>query len=294
MGAAALAAVLARRHDLSPGDGVALSEPPIVVFVPGHGQGHGSSVFADLVRNMELDPASSRYFDYRLAGGIPDPRRASAGVPIDAAATALNGYIAGVAEEGRSIYLVGFSKGGATIAELIADWDDGLWGAHDAVIGAALLDPPLASGPHGWLQSLGRHLGPVADDGGYTPVRCRFLRFGCEDRRAGLGAQAGVEVVVVRNPKAGITSFADRPPGLRIYDAPDDGPTILGQLGRNPMALPARVAQAHESVIHDRSVAACIVAEMRSDRCDLPPRSSTPKPSVRRPAVRAPSAQKVL
>jgi len=294
-GAAALAAILARRERLSPSGALSLEAAPLIVFVPGHGQPHGSTAFADLVEHMALDEESARYFDYRSAGGGNSPSLASQSVPVEAAASALNAYVAGVADGGRPVYLVGFSKGGATIAELVADWDRGRWGPSDAVIGAALLDPPIASGAHGWLQSLGRRIGPVPDDGGYDPVRCRFLGFGCVDSRAGLGDESGVDVVVVRNPKAGVTSFADVPPGLRVFDAPDDGPTLAGQLGRNPLALPGRIARAHEAVLHDRRVADCIVAELRSGRCDLPRRRPPPRlPSLRRQAIRAPSGQRVL
>jgi hypothetical protein len=275
--AVALAALAVRRSGLAPGDALSLSDP-LVVFVPGHGQEHGSEAFADLVRHMGIDDDQARYFDYRWVDGQPDASWASSRVPLDEAAQSLNAYVAGVADEGRPVYLVGFSKGGATVAELVADWDDGHWGPSDAVIGAALLDPPIAAGAQGFVQSLGRRIGPVPDDGGYDPVHCTFLGFGCEDRRVDLGQASGVEVVVIRNPKAAVTSFADVPRGLRVYDVPDPGPTIIGQFVRNPLGVPARIAQAHEAVLHDRSVASCIVAEMRAGRCDLPRRR---KPGIR-------------
>jgi hypothetical protein len=294
-GIAAALAALQRRDDLSPGAGLALEAGPIIVFVPGHGQPPGSSAFADLIEYMEVQSEDVRHFDYRLVDGSSDASQASEDVRIDDAATGLNAYLDGVAGDGRQIYLVGFSKGGATIAELVADWDAGRWGPADSVIGAALLDPPISAGAHGWLQSLGRHWGPVPDDGGYDPVQCTFLGFGCSDRRAGLGERSDVEVVVVRNPKAGVTSFADRPAGLRIYDAADEGPTILGQLARNPLGIAGRIAEAHDAVLHDQRVAACVMAEIRSGRCDLPERSASPPlPNLRRPAVRAPGGQKVV
>jgi hypothetical protein len=295
MGMAAALAVLQRRDDLSPAAGLALESDPLVVFVPGHGQPQGSSAFADLIEYMDIEPDDVRHFDYRFVDGGADASQASEDVGIDAAATGLNAYLGGVAGDGRQIYLVGFSKGGATIAELVADWDAGRWGPSDSVVGAALLDPPISAGAQGWLQSVGRHWGPVPDDGGYDPVQCTFLGFGCSDRRAGLGERSDVEVVVVRNPKAGVTSFGDRPPGLRIYEAADDGPTVFGQLARNPLRIPSRIAQAHDAVLHDRRVAACIVSEIGSGRCDLVERSAPRSlPSLRRSAVRPPSAQKVL
>jgi hypothetical protein len=81
---------------------------------------------------------------------------------------------------------------------------------------------------------------------------------------------------------------------LRVYDAADDGPTIWEQLARNPFALPGRISEAHEAVLHDRNVADCIVAEMTSGICDLP--ETRPKPSLSdlgRTEIRPPSRQKV-
>jgi len=268
--AAALAALQQRRDDLSPAAGLSLDDNPVVVFVPGHGQAQGSEAFADFIEHMDIDDEAVRHFDYRLINGGSSAPEASADVGIDDAATGLNAYLAGVAGDGREIYLVGFSKGGATIAELVADWDAGRWGPSDAVVGAALLDPPIASGSLGWLQSVGRFWGPVPDDGGYNPVQCSFLRFDCSDRRVWLGRESGVEVVVIRNPKAAITSFGDDPAGLRVYNAADEGPTIGGQLIRNPFGLPTRIAEAHDAVLHDPKVADCVVAELRSGVCDLP------------------------
>jgi hypothetical protein len=291
---AALLAALRRREDLSPSEGLGLGRP-VYVFVPGHGQHHGASVFDDLIDLAGIDDESVRHFDYRWVGGGPSHSRASQAVSIDDAASALNAYLAGIAAEGRDVYLVGFSKGGATTAELIADWDDGRWGPSDSVVGAALLDPPIAAGPLGWLQSAGRFVGPVPDDGGYDPVHCSFLFLGCEDRRVGLGLRSGVEVMVIRNPRAAITSFGDVPDGLRIYDADDGGRGPLGQLVRNPFGLPGRIAAAHESVLSDPRVAACIVAEATgAGECGLPRRGAPPLAGLGGGAIRPPSGQKVL
>ncbi|MCH7584388.1 MAG: alpha/beta hydrolase [Acidobacteria bacterium] len=293
--AAALAALQRRGDDLSPGAGLSLDPGPVVVFIPGHGQSHGSSAFADLIEYMGLDDGSVRHFDYRWVDGGSSASAASEAVLLDDAASALNAYLAGVAGDGREIYLVGFSKGGAMVAELVADWDDGRWGPSDSVVGAALLDPPIARGKLGWLQGVGRFWGPLPDDGGYDPVGCTLLRFNCSDRRVGLGLNSGVDVLVIRNPKAGVTSFGDHPAGLRVYDAADDGPTIWQQLIRNPFALPWRISEAHEAVLHDRNVADCITAELTSGTCDLPKTKPAPRlSSLRRPAIRPPSGQKVL
>ncbi|HSM02697.1 MAG TPA: hypothetical protein VK960_09720 [Acidimicrobiia bacterium] len=264
------AALLVRRE---PGAALGLRPPgdALVVFVPGHGQGPADEVFDDLIELMGLEPGDIRFFDYRLANGLPDPRWASQDLPIEMAASSLNSYLGAVAQEGRPMYLVGFSKGGATIAHLIAGWDGGAYGPNDAVVGAALLDPPMASKAHGWIQSVGRFWGSIPDDGGYDPVECSFLWFGCRDARDNLGEAAGVDVIVVRNPKSGVTSFSDHPEGLRVYDAADEGPDFWDQALRNPVALPERIAEAHESVLDDPVVAVCLVSELWDPgSCDLP------------------------
>jgi hypothetical protein len=258
--AAAAAAVLAAR-----GSGAALGlRPPgdtLVVFLPGHGQGLAGEVYRDFVADMGLDPAAARYFDYRWVTGDVDPGRASELAPISRTAAALNAYLAGVADGARPVWLVGFSKGGAVIAELVAAWDRGQTPPAD-VVGAMLLDPPMASGIHGTLQSAGRVMRAIPDDGGYDPVDCSLLWLWCRDARDHLGDASGVEVVVVRNPRAGVTSFGDHPEGLRVIDAPDDGPGPWEQLWRNPFAWFARMSRAHESVLTDPAVARCLVEEM--------------------------------
>ena len=262
-GAAAAAAVLSRKN---PGAALGLRPPEdaVIVFVPGHGQGQGEAAFAGLVDLMGLDPDDARFFDYRLVTGESDPVAASEHASIDDAARGLNAFLAALAAEGRPLYLVGFSKGGATIAKLVAAWDEGAFGPADAVEGAFLLDPPISAGTQGWLQSLGTMVGSIPDDGGYDPVSCDFLWWDCHDERDHLGEASGVEVLVVRNPKAGITSFGDHPDGLRVVDAPDEGRGFWDQMWHNPFGVPGRVAEAHESVLGDRAVARCLVAEMHS------------------------------
>jgi hypothetical protein len=272
LGAAVLAAVALSRRD--PGSALAL-EPPedaVVVFVPGHGQGPASEVFGDLIDLMRLDPDNARFFDYRLATGEADPVAASEHAAIDASVAALNAFLAAVATEGHPVWLVGFSKGGATVADLVADWDDGRYGLMDSVVGAFLLDPPISAGFQGWLQSAGRVKGSIPDDGGYDPVQCTWVLWGCHDERAHLGEAAGVDVLVIRNPKAGITSFSDQPEGLRVVNAPDAGPGFWSQVLHHPFGLVSRVAEAHEAVLDDPTVADCLVSEMWSrGSCDLEP-----------------------
>lgn len=244
------------------------SAEPLVVFVSGHGSGPAPGVFAHLAMLMGIDPTDARYFDYRWAEGGTDHVGASQNATIDETADALAGYLAGLSALGRPLYLVGFSKGGAGIAELVARWDRGQPGSTN-VAGAALLDPPLASGIHGFLQSLGTLWGPLADDGGYGPVSCSW--WSCTDSRAHLGEASGVQVMVVRNPQSGVANFADIPEGLTVYEASDGGPGFWETLFTRPWALMSRISEAHNAVLHDPRVAGCIAAEMwGTGTCSLP------------------------
>jgi hypothetical protein len=276
VGLVAHAGVRRRRWDgRAPGDGVGLAEQPLVVFVGGHGMA-AAPAFGTLIDLMDLDPQQAHFFDYRWV--VEDGEiEASETASIDATADALNAFVAGLAGQGRPIYLVGFSKGGAGIAELLARWDEGSPVRVPEVRGAVLLDPPLASGLHGAVQSLGRLWGPIPDDGGYDPIACDSL-LRCRDRRAHLGDASGVEVLVIRNPKAGITNFNDHPDGLRIVDAPDAGPGPLAAFLRNPLGYAARASEAHSAVLSDARVAECIVDEIESPgACTLrPPRLPAP------------------
>ncbi len=242
---------------------------PLVVFVAGHGNGSPRDLFSHLVTLMGLDPDQARYYDYRWADGGRDHQKASEYASIDETADALDGYLAGLADQGRPIYLVGFSKGGTSIAELVARWDRQDPGSAHGVVGAALLDPPMATGIHGWLQSVGSAFGPIPDDGGYNPIQCDF--HGCTDSREHLGEAAGVDVVVMRNPQAGITNFADVPEGLRVYEASDGGDGFLRTLFTRPWDLVSRVTDAHEAVLDDPRVAECLVSQVSgSGYCHLP------------------------
>jgi hypothetical protein len=258
-----------RRADLAPGDALGLSDDPLVVFVPGHG--NVGSDFDELIDLMDLEPGDYRTFDYRWMVETTDQVHASQVASIDATADGLNAFLAGLDDGDRRLYLVGFSKGGAGIAELVSRWDDGAPPPVSGVTGAALLDPPLSGGFQGTLQSLGRYIGPIPDDGGYDPVECDWSGLRCVDNRDHLGEGAGIEVLVLRNPKAGITNFDDRPEGLRVYDVPDDGPGPGAAFLANPFTFSNRVAEAHDAVLRDQRVADCIRAEMAElGSCDIP------------------------
>jgi hypothetical protein len=139
------------------------------------------------------------------------------------------------------------------------------------VEGAALLEAPIAKGLQGVVQSVGRHVGFIPDDGGYDPIKCTLGGLVCRDTREHLGRAAGVSVTVVRNPKAGITTFGDHPEGLRVYNASDEGPDFWETGLSSPWNLPSRISEAHESVLRSGAVAECIVAEIEEPgTCDLP------------------------
>ena len=265
----ALAAVLRGRGDEpAPGDGLGLSEDPLVVLVPGHGNVPGD--FGGLIDLMDLDPGEYRVFDYRWTVETTDHVRASQAASVDSTADALNAYLAGVTDGGREVYLIGFSKGGAAIAELVSRWDDGVPSPVPGVVGAALLDPPISGGIQGFIQSLGFYVGSIPDDGRYDPTECSLLG-GCVDNREHLGEGAGIEVLVLRNPKAGITNFNGRPAGLRVYDLAEEGRGPLSALLHNPFSYSARVAEAHDAVLYDQRVADCIRSEMAElGSCDIP------------------------
>jgi hypothetical protein len=299
-------AILAHRRSrgaadpTSPAAGLAL-EPPddaLVVFVPGHG--NGPEVFDDLIRQMGLDEDQVRIFDYRLATEDLDAADGSMRASLDDSADALNGYLAGLADLDRPIHLVGFSKGGVVTAELLGRWDDGAAGPADSIDSVALLDPPMAAGMHGEVQSLGRRLvagmnsllkgtfplggslaadvvgaglHPIPDDAGYDPVSCSFLFFGCDDERDHLGRASGLDPMVIRNSRSRLTNLADAPDGLRIYDAP----TSVGG------PWPWEVGAAHLSVLYEPAVADCLVAEMHeTGTCGLTPRSAAASPAAHR------------
>jgi hypothetical protein len=255
-GAVLAGSVLVRRRR---GAGSTNLRDPIFVYVPGHGgdpQG-----FDDLAGMIGLNPQDVRVFDYRWAWPTGDPIEASQRATTDEAADALGAYLAALGADGRPIYVVGHSKGGAVITEVVSRWDAVPEIGVDAVVGATILDPPISGGALGLFQSLGWFHGDTADDGLFAPVRCGWTA--CRDVRDGLGERSGVEVVIVRNPDAGFTSFRDRPEGVRVYDFDDDGGSMLSRFP-NVIGMWRRMGEAHNSVLHSEIVADCIAAEAGS------------------------------
>jgi hypothetical protein len=240
-----------------------------VVFVPGHGSGWRDH-FDGLIGHLGLTDEQAYFFDWRSAvPGVSDHRTASERATASDAAAALQIMIESIREPGDQIYLVGFSKGGAAIAHLIADWDRDPDLIRPDVVGVTLLDTPMADGLHGLLQSIGLLHGSLPDDGGYDPMRRGWPGFLFhEDSRERLGERSGVEVVAIRNPDSLIANFGDHPEGLRIYDLDDGGPD-LREAGIGGF-LP-RIVEAHHSVLWSPLVADCIRAEMwQAGACALP------------------------
>lgn len=246
--------VLLRRR----GAGARRDPGPLFVYVPGHGGDPDG--FDDLAKRIGVESSDVRVFDYRWAWASGDPVEASRWALTGDAADALGAYVAALGSEGRPIYLVGHSKGGAMITEVISRWDASPETGVDAVVGATILDPPIATGPLGLLQSIGWFHGNTADDGLFDPVRCGWT--GCRDIRDGLGERSGVEVVIVRNPDAVFTNFWGHPDGVRVYDLDDDGGSMLGRFP-DVAGMWKRMGEAHNSVLHNDTVAGCIASESR-------------------------------
>ena len=289
LAASALLSVAGRRKDgddiddldFSPAGALGLRPPRdvLVVFVPGHGSSSSSETFADLIDLMGLERDQARHFDYRWSADGPDHPDAASGATVDDTAGVLAAYLAGLSALGHPIHLVGHSKGGASIAELVEQWDRGFLPPVRGVVGATLLDPPMATGIHGTLQSVGRWFG-LPHDGGYDPVECSFVVWNCTDFRDGLGASSGVDVAVIRSPDAAVTNFADHPEGLAVYEASDAGLSMWEAIRSGPFAAAAAAEHAHNAVLFDPGVAACIVGQMGSGPCPLSVAGAVPPSSA--------------
>jgi len=225
----------------------------LFIYVPGHGGDPDG--FADLARRMGTPPDRVQRFDYTMVGPWNDPVEASKWVPVDDAADVLAWVIEREAQRNRRIYVVGHSKGGAVVTQMIANWDAGIGRPPPELVGAALLDPAIAPGGLGALQRLGTVVGDVPDNGGFDPIRCGPE--GCRDVRVGLGRRSGIEVIAIRNREALVMNFLDDPDGLRVYDvdspAGDPFARFLDPLGS--------LGDAHRSMLHDDATASCIAAE---------------------------------
>lgn len=249
-GAAALGVGYRRRRD-----------DPMIVLV--HGDGGSAGDFRYLVRKLGVDPDRVVAFDYSAVDGGVSSTDSSRTVPTWAAAAALDSLLRDLSEDNANIYSIHHSRGGAVGTEMIADIDEGQRPPIDGYNGAALLDPAIASGMIGALQTVGGYgwgLGKrIPDDGGFDPIRCEG--FSCHDVRENLGDGAGVEVLAIRNPDAVVTNFHGKPEGLRVFDLLDDKPSALWYLGWIP-SFRSRVSEAHASVLTSELVADCLTTEI--------------------------------
>jgi hypothetical protein len=242
--AAGAAAIYRRRRN----------DSPLLVVV--HGHGGDAENFDRLIDMMDIDGARVVAFDYSWADGGTDSTSSSRSVPTAAAAIALDAFMRQLAVTNSNMYSLHHSKGGAVGVSMIASLDDGSRPPIDGYQGAALLDPAIASGFLGELQSSGQGHGWLPDDGGFDPIHCDDT--GCTDVRHHLGEASGVEVIAVRNRDALVTNFTDRPDGLRVFDLHDGLPSALAYGG---FLLP-RIIQAHNSVLNHKDVANCVKAEV--------------------------------
>ncbi|MCZ7533377.1 MAG: alpha/beta hydrolase [Acidimicrobiia bacterium] len=236
------------------------NDDPLVVVV--HGDGGSPESFRSLTDAMGIPTWRVVAFDYSTVDGGASSTASSHRVSTADAADRLDAMLRELSMDNANIYTVHHSRGGAVGAELIADLDEGSRPPIDGYRGAALLDPAIAAGPHGWLQSLGGSwpFGMVPDDGGFDPIRC--TEDGCRDIRAHLGESAGVEVVAIRNTDAVLPNFWGRPEGLRVFDVRDLLPSAALLVNINPVLALLRMSQAHNSVLKSGAVAQCVRAEI--------------------------------
>ncbi len=236
------------------------NDDPLVVVV--HGDGGSPESFRYLTTAMGIPTSRVVAFDYSAVDGGESSTESSHRVSTVDAADHLDAMLRELSRDNANIYTVHHSRGGAVGAELIADLDEGSRQPIDGYRGAALLDPAIAAGAHGLLQSLGGFwpFGMIPDDGGFNPVRC--TDDGCRDIRAHLGESADVEVVAIRNTDAVLPNFWGRPEGLRVFELRDFLPSAALLVNINPMLALLRMSHAHTSVLKSGVVADCVRAEI--------------------------------
>jgi pimeloyl-ACP methyl ester carboxylesterase len=234
------------------------SMEPLLVLV--HGNGGSAEDFDPLLDELSIETFDVVVFDWRTASAATTSMEASRVASTEAAAIELDELLRSLSEDHGNIYTILHSKGGAAGVAMIAALDDGTRPAIDGYRGAALLDPAIARGILGAVQRLGSISTYIPDNGGFDPVVCTSE--GCHDRREHLGVASGVEVIAIRNPDAVITSFWDRPEGLRVFDLVDDGKPSALWFWHIPPLFRYRVVEAHGSVLEHWAVADCISAEI--------------------------------
>lgn len=231
------------------------------IFVVVHGDGGSSDDFDRLLEMMGVDPSRVIAFDYLAVGSGGSSTEASRTASTERAAEALDTLIRDLARDHGNIYSLHHSRGGAVGVTMIGALDDGTRPPIDGYVGAALLDPAIASGWLGALQRIGGISGWIPDNGGFSVDRCKDGT--CRDVRENLGAASGVEVIAIRNLDAEVTNFRDNPPGLRIFDLVHDGGIAARYwVPISPLFAIKRVWSAHTSVLEHEAVAACIAKEV--------------------------------
>ncbi len=234
-------------------------EEPIFVIV--HGHGGSPEDFDVLLEMLGVEPSRVVAFDYSAVGGSVSSTESSRTASTERAAEALDTLIRELALKHESIYSIHHSRGGAVGVTMIGALDDGTRPPIDGYIGAALLDPAIAGGWLGRLQSIGGIGSRIPDDGGFSVERCTNGE--CRDVRENLGVASNVEVIAIRNLDAEITNFRDNPPGLRVFDLVHDGGIAARWLlPLSPILSVGRVWQAHASVLEHEAVADCIAEEV--------------------------------
>ena len=236
------------------------------LFVVVHGNGGSAQDFDLLLDQLSVDSFDVVAFDWSTVAPASTSTEASRVASTEEAAVELDTLVRELSRDHGNIYTIHHSKGGAAGVAMIAALDDGTRPAIDGYRGAALLDPAIAAGGLGAVQSLGSMSTAIPDNGGFNPVGC--TSDGCRDRRVDLGVASGVEVVAIRNPDAVVTSFWDEPDGLRVFDLVDDGRPSALWFWSYPPLFATRVSEAHGSVLKHWTVADCISAEVaRAGSC---------------------------
>ncbi len=253
-GAATLAAAAVLMHARRRRD-----DEPFYVIV--HGNGGSAHDFDVLLDSLGVTDDRVAAFDYTVVGRGDSSTIASRTTSTERAAEALDDLIRQLSVDHANIYSIHHSKGGAVGVTVIGNLDDGTNPPIDGYVGAALLDPAIAGGMLGRLQSAGGFSSWIPDNGGFDATRC--TDGACRDVRENLGQASGVEVMVIRNPDAEITNLRDDPDGLRVFDLENDGGIAARYLAPlSPLLAFKRIWHAHSSVLEHEAVSACIKAEV--------------------------------
>ena len=234
-------------------------DDPFYVVV--HGNGGSAEDFLPLLERLGVESDRVVAFDYLDVGGGATSSEASRTASTERAAEALDRLIRDLSVDHSNIYSIHHSRGGAVGVSMIGALDDGSRPPIDGYVGAALLDPAIGSGWLGRLQRLGGMSTFLPDNGGFNTQRC--TDGACRDVREHLGDASGVEVIAIRNLDAEVTSFTDRPEGLRVFDLVHDGGVAARfMLPLSPLLSLNRVWNAHASVLEHAAVADCIKVEV--------------------------------